>query len=110
MTTATPTRPDTSGPSGYRGRGRPPIGPTIELNLPEAWRDALDAIAEERATTRAVIVREALAEALGDRLPDAYTGPEPHGLPRIEESRSRAREAALAALATDHAIELFPTR
>ncbi len=98
MTTSTSTSTST------RGAGRPSVGPRFELLLPESWRDELDAIAEENATTRAAVVREALAVAYGDRLPElpnsplAYRSHAP-GLGKSRDAaRRRAREAALAAL------------
>lgn len=48
--------------------GRPRVGPVTELRLPPPWRDELDELALERGTTRAVLIRSALATAYGDRL------------------------------------------
>jgi hypothetical protein len=100
VTTSTPTSTHTP----TRGPGRPRVGPRFEILLPESWRDELDAIAEENATTRAAVVREALEVAYGDRLPElphsptAYRSHAP-GLGKSRDAaRRRAREAAIAAL------------
>jgi predicted DNA-binding protein len=51
----------------HRG-GRPPVGPLTELRLPAEWRDDLDALAEERGTSRAVLIRRAIADTYGEHL------------------------------------------
>jgi metal-responsive CopG/Arc/MetJ family transcriptional regulator len=74
----------------------------VELVLPEAWREELDAIADELATTRAVVIRDALELAYGERLPKVYRGASVIGAASDRKDvRSRARKAALAALAID---------
>lgn len=96
MTTATTTPTPTTRPP----IGRPPIGPVVELLLPQSWREELDAIAEELATTRAVVIRDALEVAYGDRLPKAYRGASViGGAGDRKATRSRARKAALDAIA-----------
>ncbi len=51
-----------------RRGGRPRVGALTELRLPLPWRDDLDALAEERGTTRAVLIRRAIADAYGEHL------------------------------------------
>lgn len=55
METETPKR-------ASRGGGRPAIGPEYALKLPEEWLVALDAVARDRKTSRAAVIRQALAE------------------------------------------------
>lgn len=56
METQTPKR-------ASRGGGRPAIGPEYALKLPAEWLVALDAVARDRQTSRAAVIRQALAEA-----------------------------------------------
>lgn len=55
METQTPKR-------ASRGGGRPAIGPLYALAMPEEWLVTLDAIARNRQTSRAAVIRQALAE------------------------------------------------
>lgn len=69
--------------TGKHPGGRPPIGPPFELRLPAVWRDELDAIADEQGTTRAVLIRRAIAHAYGDRLTELdLSAPHLAGLPK----------------------------
>jgi hypothetical protein len=45
-----------------RGGGRPAIGPLYALAMPEEWIATLDAVARDRQTSRAAVIRQALAE------------------------------------------------
>ena len=75
--------------------GRPPIGPAMELRLPPPWRDELDELAEEHATTRAVLIRRAIAAAYGDRLtPVALDAPHLDGRRPGAGPRPRAQATA----------------
>ena len=49
-----------------RGGGRPAIGPEFRLKLPAEWLPALDAVARDRQTSRAAVIRQALADAYPD--------------------------------------------
>jgi hypothetical protein len=62
--------------------GRPPIGPEYALKLPAEWLPALDAVARERKTSRAAVIRQALADTYGERLPAVDTEA-PRYAPRI---------------------------
>lgn len=52
------------------GAGRKRVGPETVVRMPEEWRDALDYLAEVRVTTRAALVRQAVAETYADVLPN----------------------------------------
>lgn len=65
--------------------GRPPIGPEYALKLPAEWLPALDAVARERKTSRAAVIRQALADTYGERLP-ALDTQTPRYTPRIARS------------------------
>lgn len=66
-----------------RGGGRPPIGPVFRLRLPPEWSDALDTVARERKTSRSAVIRQAVAAAYGDYLPDGVDTAAPRYAPRI---------------------------
>ena len=86
-------------PTKHRG-GRPPVGPVMELRLPPPWRDELDELAEEQATTRAALIRRAIAAAYGDHLtPVALDAPHlagrrPGDGPQAHRYRSSDRSSA----------------
>ena len=76
----------------HRG-GRPPVGPVTELRLPDPWRAELDAIADEEGTTRAVLIRRALAVAYRDRLtPLDLDAPHLDGRPQGAGPRPRSSD------------------
>ena len=47
-----------------RGRGRPPIGPTVELRLPPEVLAHIDAWADAEGVTRAEAIRRLINESL----------------------------------------------
>lgn len=68
-----------------RGGGRPPIGPELVLRLPREWTVALDALAAERRTTRAALIRLALAETYPQTVPETVDPTAPRYASRIPE-------------------------
>jgi hypothetical protein len=66
-----------------RGGGRPSIGPAFALRLPPEWGPALDAVARERQTSRSAVIRQALAEAYPEYLPEGVDTSAPRYAPRI---------------------------
>jgi len=73
--------------------GRPPVGPKMELRLPIVWRDELDELAEERGTTRAALIRRALADAYGEHLtPVNLDAPHLDGRPQGAGPRPRSSD------------------
>lgn len=65
--------------------GRPPIGPELVLRLPREWTVALDALAAERRTTRAALIRLALAETYPQTVPETVDPNAPRYASRIPE-------------------------
>lgn len=63
--------------------GRPPIGPEFALRLPSEWTAALDALAAERRTTRAALIRLALAETYPETVPPTVDPTAPRYASRI---------------------------
>ncbi len=75
-TEATPKR-------ASRGGGRPAIGPVFRLRLPPEWTDALDAVARERQTSRSAVIRQAVAAAYPEYLPEGIDTSAPRYAGRI---------------------------
>lgn len=69
-----------------RGGGRPGIGPVFRLRLPEEWADALDAVARDRQTSRSAVIRQAVAAAYPEYLPEGVDTSAPRYAPRITYS------------------------
>ena len=66
-----------------RGGGRPAIGPVFRLRLPPEWTDALDAVARERQTSRSAVIRQAVAAAYPEYLPEGIDTSAPRYAGRI---------------------------
>jgi hypothetical protein len=61
--------------------GRGHIGTELLLRLPKEWADELAVMADELNTPRTHLIREAVWEKYGDRLPAAYYGQAKNGEP-----------------------------
>ena len=66
-----------------RGGGRPAIGPAFAVRLPPEWGPALDRVARDRATSKSAVIRQALAEAYPEYLPEGVDTSTPRYAPRI---------------------------
>ena len=66
-----------------RGGGRPSIGPVFRLRLPPEWTDALDAVARDRQTSRSAVIRQAVAAAYPEYLPEGIDTSTPRYAGRI---------------------------
>lgn len=66
--------PDAGTGGTKRGRGRPPVGPTLTgVSVPEAMLAELDALAARDGLKRSELVRDLLGEALAARRAGADT-------------------------------------
>ena len=61
--------------------GRRPIGKEFLVRLPQEWVAELAAMADELNLSRNHLIRQAVYEKYGDRLPEAYYGLTKNGEP-----------------------------